>query len=197
MVKKIIVKGDADKIAYFSWHLKKLGLFQEMETRFVGSFETIEEIYNVIYFCMRNDLRYIYKSEENDDYRTTFFENNAPNKKGKYRCVYCGKLLDADRVHVDYIYPLSRVVTNPELIEKLISIGAREVNSTENLVPACETCIKVRKERLGNWPKKALKGQKNSYWDWMWRRFFNFLYTYDLIILTCLTIIFVAIILTL
>lgn len=42
-------------------------------------------------------------------------------------------------------------------------MGIDNVNSLENLVPACEACAEKKGNRIGNWPKKAKRGLKDSY----------------------------------
>ena len=137
MSEKITVEGNAEKLEYFNWHLEKLGLSKESETAYSGNFDSGEEI-----------------------------KHNPPNAKGKYRCVYCGKWFDEDRIVVDHIYPASRVASDPALQMKMKKMGIDNVNSLENLVPACEACVEKKGNRIGNWPKKAKRGLKDSYWIW-------------------------------
>ncbi len=169
MSEKVTVEGNAEKLEYFDWHLEKLGLSKESETTYSGDFDSGEEISKVVNFCIRNEFEYSLgrnPAAGRYNYRTEFFKHNPPNAKGKYRCVYCGKWFDEDRIVVDHIYPASRVASDPSLQKRMKKMGIDNVNSLENLVPACEACAEKKGNRIGNWPKKAKRGLKDSYWIW-------------------------------
>ena len=131
MSEKVTVEGNADKLEYFDWHLEKLGLSRESETIYSGNFDSGEEISRIVNFCIRNKFEYSLGNNPATgrySYRTEFFKHNPPNARGKYRCVYCGKWFDEDRIVVDHIYPASRVASNPSLQKKMKKMGINNVN---------------------------------------------------------------------
>lgn len=99
------------------------------------------------------------------DYRKTFFSNNKPHRKNKYRCAYCGKWLKKEKVTVDHIIPVNGMKTSSvvRFVSKLI--GIKNVNGVNNLCAACEKCNKRKSAKLGLWPIKGFLGRSYLLWN--------------------------------
>lgn len=93
------------------------------------------------------------KYERDDTYRTRFIAANPP-KKGKYRCVYCGRRIPKDKMQVDHVIAVNRVKKN-WLYRICVPHG---INDLENLVSSCAKCNRRKGDKGGLW---AIRGH---YW---------------------------------
>lgn len=101
------------------------------------------------------------KYQRSQTYRSDLIRN-YPTVKGKYRCVYCGRLIERRDMVVDHIIPVRSAQTS-SYARRLLH--GRNVNDLSNLAPACHRCnMKKGSTCSKTWIKKARKGKKESYW---------------------------------
>lgn len=92
--------------------------------------------------------------------RDKFFRNY----KEPYRCRYCNKLLNKDKVRVDHLIPVGRVQHSWSARLLLKLSGIKNVNDAKNLVPACNRCNLKKSDKLGIWYIKGIIGRYRIYW---------------------------------
>lgn len=102
------------------------------------------------------------------DYRYQFFKTHRPDdKKGRYRCVYCGRMFKAKDVTVDHLIPVYAAESNRRIQRKIKRLGYKNINDTKNLVPACMSCNKRKSSRMGLWILRGRLGQKKNFWKFV------------------------------
>lgn len=103
-------------------------------------------------------------TQRSTDYRKTFFQNYPPFINNKYFCTYCGRLLKAENITVDHLYPVNATKKSIELQKKLKRKGYSDINDVKNLVPACELCNKNKGDKIDGWIIKGKLGRHPAYW---------------------------------
>lgn len=113
-------------------------------------------------------LRLVAKDEDfarDNTYRQRFFSANPPKIRGKYQCVYCGRLMDKEHTTVDHVIPVFQAQTSPYVQRLMQLMGITDVNELDNLVPACSSC----NTRKGSdyslmWTIRARLGSRPAFW---------------------------------
>lgn len=163
---RIAVKSDRGNIRLYHRDLARMG-FRFDGQKYVKTCRTKKNINWTKTFCKQKHLIFLFDNEYGErsaDYRKTFFDNNRPDKNGKFRCVYCGKKLNRNRITVDHLYPVSAVSKSLELQKKLKSRGINSLNSKENLVAACWNCNMRKGTRMGIWSLRGRLGRHETFW---------------------------------
>lgn len=109
------------------------------------------------------------KYERSTDYRKNFFKNNSGLfGSDKYQCVYCGKIRDKKKIQVDHHIPVHKVKKFGlgRILMKIKNIN--NINSTKNLVPACQKCNQRKGSKMGLWLIKGIVGKHFSWWIFVW-----------------------------
>lgn len=102
------------------------------------------------------------------DYRYQFFRTHRPDdKKGRYRCVYCGRLFKAKDITVDHLIPVHAAEYSKRIRRKIKRLGYKDINDVRNLVPACMRCNRKKSSRMGLWIIRGKLGQKKKYWTFV------------------------------
>ena len=92
--------------------------------------------------------------ERANNYRQTFFaRTQAP-----YRCRYCNKKLQKNKVVVDHIVP----VASARMMLAVKRCGS--VNDIRNLAPACRDCNSKKSDKMGLWVVRGWLGKYKLYW---------------------------------
>ena len=100
------------------------------------------------------------KFDRSPQYRYKFIKANPP-VDGKYRCVYCGRLVNKNDMEVDHILPVSKAKSVKWVRKKL----KRGVNDLSNLVPACHKCNRKKHDSTFIfWRIRARLGSHVEYW---------------------------------
>lgn len=88
------------------------------------------------------------KYERSDNYRSEFIKHWPPDRKGRYRCVYCGRYIKKEKMQVDHIVAVNLVQHN--YLSRLF-IPKEGVNAISNLVPSCPRCNRKKGKSGGFW----------------------------------------------
>lgn len=105
---------------------------------------------------------YAYDSmyKRSSGYRAAYLRKH-PSVNGKYRCVYCGKLLPKEMITIDHVIPVD-AARHSKKFRKLLPHG---VNDDSNLVPSCLECNRKKGQSTAKkWWRKAKHGSRESYW---------------------------------
>ncbi len=94
------------------------------------------------------------------DYRKKFFDYYKP----PYRCRYCNKKLNEEKLTVDHIIPVYQVKVNQKARNLLYLFGVSDVNDVRNLAPACFKCNKAKDKKMGLWIIKGYLGKYKWFW---------------------------------
>lgn len=86
------------------------------------------------------------KYERDSTYRERYISAHPP-KNGKYRCVYCGRLVAKDKMEVDHVVAVDRVKRN-WLYRLCVPNGVNDLN---NLVCSCHRCNHKKGSKGGLW----------------------------------------------
>lgn len=86
------------------------------------------------------------KYERDSSYRERYISAHPP-KNGKYRCVYCGRLVAKDKMEVDHVVAVDRVKRN-WLYRLCVPNGVNDLN---NLVCSCHRCNHKKGSKGGLW----------------------------------------------
>ena len=145
--------------------LRRLGLKWD-HGAFYGSVRYIK--YKIIEnYCKANGLKLQMDTgylERSCNYRNQYFKAHPPQIRGKYLCVYCGRLLPQDKVTVDHLYPVKQVRNSPKLQRKLKRMGIHDVNDPRNLVASCQKCNLKKAAKTGKWIFYGKIGQSVLLW---------------------------------
>lgn len=118
-------------------------------------------------YCKRNRLKLSIENELSTrgvNYRTAFFEKNAPIYKDYYFCSYCGFPLPKSKITVDHLYPIGLAKKDISFQKKLHKKGIYDINDVKNLVPACKKCNKRKGVKTGAWIIKGKIGRHQYLW---------------------------------
>lgn len=121
-------------------------------------------------FCSKHALVFVECDPQymrSSNYRSLFFKQSRPDRGDKYRCVYCGKLLYSDRITVDHIIPVNKVLRSnkkKKYRKYLKMIGASSVNDIKNLAPSCSSCNLKKSDHGGLWIVRGFLGRHFTYW---------------------------------
>lgn len=108
-------------------------------------------IESIVRFCRRKKL-YCECIEDNyvrsNNYRKKFIKQYEKQKGKYYRCAYCGKKIEENKMTVDHIIPIDKV-QHHWIYRKLMKIsGVTNINDVSNLTPACEHCNKRKGRKI-------------------------------------------------
>lgn len=109
-------------------------------------------------------LIYEQKHQRGTRYREDHFLVHAPDLFGKYRCVYCGKLMTKKEATVDHLIPVQGAKRSrfwQLILERLKYDG---VNDPRNLVTACKKCNSSKGSKTGIWILFGWLGKHTLYW---------------------------------
>ena len=98
------------------------------------------------------------------DYRKTFFTNNPPVVKEKYRCAYCGWKFIVEDITVDHIFPVHKLSHNESVRKRAKRFGIHNANGKENLCAACRKCNSKKGTKMGLWVIKGFLGRIEFLW---------------------------------
>lgn len=117
-------------------------------------------------FCGRRGLAFITPlTKRSNNYRDKFFDVYQPiDKRGRYRCVYCGKKLKRNKVSVDHLVSVYRSQVSQKARNVLRKNGCESVNDVKNLVPSCRHCNSSKGYRLYPWVWIAKIGKSEKFW---------------------------------
>lgn len=163
---KIAIKSDRDNILNYREYLERYGFVFD-GTKFVKTCKNDKEADWAKRFSKANHLIFFYDNaygERSGNYRDTYFKNNRPDIRGRYRCVYCGRKLKRGRITVDHLYPVSVVSKDLKLQKKLKKHGIPSLNDKNNLVAACWECNAEKGTQMGRWIWKGRIGRHGAYW---------------------------------
>ena len=151
--------------------LKRLGLIWD-GYEFNGLLKREKKIEKIRSYCKAEKLNFKIKNSMGNrsaNYRSKFFTHHSPNFLGSfYICAYCGKLLSKKNVTVDHLYPIGQVSRSVKYQKKLKKKGIQNINSAENLVPACERCNMKKGDKAGLWILRGKLGRHTSIWLIRW-----------------------------
>ena len=98
--------------------------------------------------------------ERANNYRQTFFaRTQAP-----YRCRYCNKKLQKNKVVVDHIVPVAKAQKKTSARMMLAVKRCGSVNDIRNLAPACRDCNSKKSDKMGLWVVRGWLGKYKLYW---------------------------------
>ena len=97
------------------------------------------------------------------NYRNEFFAKNK-TVSGRYRCAYCGRKLEREKITIDHIFPVHCMEEYPAVRKRAALFGIRGSNDLKNLVPACRRCNLRKGTRMGWWIIKGFLGRTWWYW---------------------------------
>ena len=98
--------------------------------------------------------------ERANNYRQTFFaRTQAP-----YRCRYCNKKLQKNKVVVDHIVPVAKAQKKASARMMLAVKRCGSVNDIRNLAPACRDCNSKKSDKMGLWVVRGWLGKYKLYW---------------------------------
>lgn len=103
--------------------------------------------------------------ERATNYRQVFFaRTSAP-----YRCRYCNRKLKSKKeVYVDHIIPVAKVQKKWAAQALLKIAGCNNINSIQNLAPACLKCNLKKSDHMGFWIIRGWAGRYQAYWFFIW-----------------------------
>lgn len=112
--------------------------------------------------CNLRARMYEERFERSPEYRQNFIKANPP-ENGKYRCVYCGRVIRSCDMEVDHILPVAAAKKSKKIQRKLR--GKKGVNRLSNLVPSCHRCNMRKLDSTAIWWRiKARLGRHKMYW---------------------------------
>jgi len=117
--------------------------------------------------CRSNRLKFYIDNEygvRSTTYRSEYFKVHSANRHGKYRCVYCGRFYPKEKITIDHLYPVDKVSKDIKLQKRLKKQGIESLNSTNNLVAACQSCNRRKSNKMGKWIWKGYLGQSEGLW---------------------------------
>lgn len=98
--------------------------------------------------------------ERANNYRQTFFaRTQAP-----FRCRYCNKKLQKNKVVVDHIIPVAKAQKKTSARMMLAVKRCGSVNDIRNLAPACRDCNSKKSDKMGLWVVRGWLGKYKLYW---------------------------------
>lgn len=175
-------KGRRHSTYQYRGQLKELGFKFNRESK--SWIKTIEdenskiakdELKKIKKLCDRGKLTIIEKDsnyQRSNTYRNDYFKKHPYGIIGNYyQCVYCGKFIKKEKVSVDHLFPINRVEKGKyrNLWKKLLKLrGITNINQTENLVSACQSCNLQKSTKIKKWYLKGCIGRHFIYWVVIW-----------------------------
>lgn len=155
----------------YAGKLKSLGLDYEGNGKYVGEWKTVKQEMAVRNFAKKHKARFFFDDEYGSrtrDYRTVFHRTYKPAIGGRYFCAYCGRLLTEKQLTVDHLYPVAQVSRSMKMRKKLQHKNITSLNDAKNLVPACMSCNRRKKDRMGLWILRGKIGRYAFLWHIRW-----------------------------
>lgn len=106
----------------------------------------ITKVNSLVCINIQGDKTMNPKYERDSTYRERYISAHPP-KNGKYRCVYCGRLVPKEKMEVDHVVAVDRVKKN-WLYRLCVPNG---VNDISNLVCSCHRCNHKKSSKGGLW----------------------------------------------
>lgn len=162
----VIDDGYAKTYAY----RQKIGqmgfLFDSEYKNWIKEVSSESELNEIEEFCGSKGLSFISPfTKRSNGYRDDFFNANAPiDKRGKYRCVYCGRKQSKERITIDHLISVRRAQKSQKSRDKLRAMECDSVNDIKNLVPACKHCNSSKGHMLYPWLWIANIGKRENFW---------------------------------
>lgn len=170
MATPIKVSNGRNKASQFHKKLRKLGL-KNCGSEYTGSFILKSKILKIQQFAKDNGLKYEINNDfgkRSNSYRGEYFQHNKPlfkfNDTAFYYCAYCGCIRNKRYITIDHLYPVAKVNTSMYYQNKLKKMGAKSVNSYQNLVAACMRCNSKKKTKMGLWLLRGKLGRHKIIW---------------------------------
>lgn len=119
-------------------------------------------------FLLRAGLKgrvYSLENMRGPHYRQDYFKTHAPDRRGYYQCVYCGRKLIRHDVTVDHMIPIHRAATSFWIRLLLTLFGMENVNDPKNLVASCRACNTKKGSKLGLWLVFGCLGRWRFFWN--------------------------------
>lgn len=117
-------------------------------------------------FCRRKRMTcnvYPVEYTRSSGYRKAFLES-AKTVRGKYRCAYCGSLIRPEKMQVDHIIPVKRMMDGGSARWIAKCKGINNVNDPKNLCSSCEKCNKKKGSKTGGWVTLGFLGKSELLW---------------------------------
>ena len=134
---------------------------------YVGNVSSIRKFNKLKLLCKKNNINIKIDndfSNRSNNYRETYFKYNSPIFNKYYRCVYCGRFFTKNKITIDHIYSIKSCTQSIKIQNKLIKMGADNVNSVCNLVAACKHCNSKKGAKIKGWIWKARLGKLKFFW---------------------------------
>ncbi len=154
----------------YARRLCRYGLCRADQSTFKGEVSTFQEK-EIMRYCKKHGLRFYYDNayaKRSSSYRDVFFASHPPAAGRFYFCSYCGKPVDRNRISVDHLYPVGQTSKSLRLQRHMKHLGIEGVNSSRNLVPACERCNKKKGKKMGLWTVRGWIGRVQWLWYLRW-----------------------------
>lgn len=149
------------------WRLSGYGLRPASSNAYRGVVR-MDQIRGLQRYCKKAHLTFSFNNaygRRSATYRTEFFSENPPPIRHQYYfCAYCGRLVSAQKITIDHLYPVGEVSRNLKLQKKLKKRGILSVNDIRNLVPACARCNERKGKKMGRWILRGRIGRHPSVW---------------------------------
>lgn len=150
--------------------LKRMGFY--FESNYWKKECEQSELTDIKNFCKRKGLKYAPISERyarNNSYRYDFFRKNKGIFKNYrwYHCAYCGKIKKKKNITVDHLIPINNVLHGKSKTWWRFVLrlkGIKDVNDTNNLVPACKQCNTRKGTKTGLWLLRGSIGKHFRFW---------------------------------
>lgn len=152
-----------DMRAYLDYDFECFNKDDEKETYYELKNLNSDDVRNLKNILMKHGLFVTYSlmHESEDIYEPAY---NSPIIAPRYRCAYCGKLLNKNEVTVDHIFPVAKMVSNEKVRNKAAKYGITETNDLNNLAASCAKCNEKKSDKMGLWIYRGLFGRKESNW---------------------------------
>ena len=163
----IVIDNGNSKTFIYKEKIKQLGFKYNPDCQNWGkSVNSDEELQEIEQFCGKRGLAFISPfTKRSNSYRDNFFDNNSPiDKRGRYRCVYCGRKLKQSKVSVDHLVSVYRSQISQQSRNMLRKMDCESVNDVKNLVPACRHCNSSKGYWLYPWLWMAKIGKCEKFW---------------------------------
>ena len=132
----IVIDNGNSKTFIYKEKIKQFGFKYNPDCQnWEKSVNSDEELQEIEQFCGKRGLAFISPfTKRSNSYRDNFFNNNPPiDKRGRYRCVYCGRKLKQSKVSVDHLVSVYRSQISQQSRNMLRKMDCESVNDIKNL----------------------------------------------------------------
>lgn len=166
-----VEEKEEGSLCRYAKRLQGFGLDYMGDGKYAGEWKSVRQELNVRDFAKKHKARFFFDDEfgsRTRDYRTVFHRTYRPAVRGRYFCAYCGRLLTEKQLTVDHLYPVAKVSRSMKMRKKLRREGIMSLNDAKNLVPACMSCNRHKKDRMGLWILRGKIGRSAFLWHMRW-----------------------------